>query len=179
VGLLALVMYRSQNSSGLAMGLGIFSFIFMAVGSVILFYGGRALWRDWESPKWPTTRGVIVYGKTDDSLSRVATTEGEFEEATSGARLIFRYDVGGRTQYANTRRFGQLAGSSGDWAQEIRARFPLGSEVRVAYRPDNPDLASLETGVSKEALWAPGAGAAFFLFGVAVLLFGVPAIKGF
>ena len=59
---------------------------------------------------------------------------------------------------------------------QIARQYPVGRELTVWYHPDDPDLATLEPGASKEALWAPGAGAAFFLFGLAVLIFGVPML---
>jgi hypothetical protein len=52
--------------------------------------------------------------------------------------------------------------------------------VKVAYCPSDPDLATLEPGISSEAYWLPGAGLACLLFGLAALIWGVPALtKGF
>ena len=172
-----LVRNSGRGASGMAMGAAIFSLIFITVGSVILFFGGRALWRAWRSPTWPTTRGVIVYGHRDESQATTHTRDGDFTSTVHGARLIFRYEVDGRTHFSNTRRFGQLAGADEEWAESIARQYPLGREVTVWHRRDLPDLATLEPGASKEALWAPGAGAAFFLFGLAVLIFGVPALS--
>ncbi|HYZ82967.1 MAG TPA: hypothetical protein VE621_01115, partial [Bryobacteraceae bacterium] len=55
--------------------------------------------------------------------------------------------------------------------QEIVDRYSVGRKVQVFYRVDNPATSVLEPGISDEAWYLPGAGAAFFLFGVAVLLF--------
>jgi hypothetical protein len=37
-------------------------------------------------------------------------------------------------------------------------------------------VSTVETGISNENYWIPGAGAAFFLFGLAALVFGIPAL---
>jgi hypothetical protein len=179
---MAFIIFRSafQGSSGMAVGLTIFTLVFMTIGAVILFFGGRGVLRAWQSQRWPTTRGVVVYGRTEESQSSTTTDDDEeMVSTTYGARLVYRYEVDGRTHYSNTRTFGQLAGSDAEWASRIAALYPLGREVTVAYRPDAPDIATIETGVSKEAWWAPGAGAAFFLFGLAALVFGVPALTKF
>ena len=180
-GLMAFLMYKSAfTGSGMAVGLGIFTLVFMTVGAVILFFSGRSVLRAWQSQSWPTTRGVVVYGATDKSQSVTTNDDDEeFVSTTYGARVVYRYEVNGRRHYSNTRTFGQLAGSDSDWASRIAALYPLGREVTVSYRPDAPDIATLETGIANEAWWVPGAGAAFFLFGLAALIFGVPALTKF
>jgi hypothetical protein len=170
----------SEGSSGIGFGLTIFCAIFMSIGSILLFIGGRALWRGWRSSKWPTARGVIVYGhraQSEETLPAESEDQASVNTKNDG-HLVYRFEVGGRTHFSNNRRFGQLAGSDSDWAANIAEKYPLGREVTVWYRPDNPDFATLEPGASKEALWTPGAGAAFFLFGLAALVFGVPALSG-
>jgi hypothetical protein len=52
----------------------------------------------------------------------------------------------------------------------------VGKVVTVRYAPGNPDLGVLEPGIQREAYWLPGAGAAFLLFGLAVFIWGIPAL---
>ena len=59
---------------------------------------------------------------------------------TYNSPLVVEYEVDGRKHYSNTRRFGQLAGSSEQWAQDIAERFPTGAKIQVAYSPADPDL---------------------------------------
>jgi hypothetical protein len=66
-----------------------------------------------------------------------------------------------------------LAGSAEDWADDIAARYPVGKKVKVAYLPGEPETAVLEPGIHNESWFLPGAGAAFFLFGLAVIVFPV------
>jgi hypothetical protein len=173
------VIFRASfaGASGMGVGLALFCLIFMTIGGVILFFSGRALWRASRSPEWPTTSGVIVYGHRDQSQSTTETSDGNYSSTSHSAHLIFRYEVKGQTHFSNTRRFGQLAGAGEDWAEGIAKLYPLGRKVKVWYNSDDPDLATLEPGASKEALWAPGVGAAFFLFGLLALVFGVPVLS--
>ncbi|MEK7750968.1 MAG: DUF3592 domain-containing protein, partial [Acidobacteriota bacterium] len=75
----------------------------------------------------------------------------------------------GKTYFSNIRCYGALSGASQDWAQSILERYPTGARAPVSYDPADPNTAVLEPGVTSEAYWLPGAGAAFLLFGVAVL----------
>jgi len=180
--IMACFLYRStfEGSSGIGAGLTIFCIIFMTIGSILLFIGGRALWGGWKSSDWPTTRGVIVFGHRDESPETVQAERDDRSHSNprNDGHIIFSFEVDGRTHFSNNRRFGQLAGSDSAWTDSIAEKYPLGRQVTVWYRSDDPDVATLEPGVSKEALWAPGAGAAFLLFGLAGLVFGVPALSG-
>jgi hypothetical protein len=89
---------------------------------------------------------------------------------TFNSPIIVEYEVGGRKHYTNDRRFGQLAGSGEEWAKQIAERYPIGAKAPVAYSPADPDLAVLEPGISSEAYWLPGAGAAFILFGLLAIV---------
>jgi hypothetical protein len=100
----------------------------------------------------------------------------ESRSTTHSARLIYSYEIAGSKYYSNVRRFGQLAGADADWADEITQRYPQGREVNVLYSPDDPNVAVLESGITTEAYWLPGAGLAFLLFGLAVFIWGIPAL---
>lgn len=180
-GIMALAFLRSGSSSGFKFGLVLFTLIFMTIGAIMLFYGGRELYRGHASLDWPTAKGAIVYSLRDSSTSKTRDEEtGEVETTTThAARVICKYTVDGQVYYSNVRRFGQLAGSDAQWADNVKRLYPEGREVTVWYRPQDPELATLEPGITDEAWWLPGAGAAFFLFGLAALVFGVPALTRF
>lgn len=176
-------LYRSSlgsSSSGMAMGVALFAAIFMMIGLPMLIIGGINLYRSFASQSWPTTKGEIIYDEIDVSTStresgpagrRVSRTT-----TTYGPRIIFRYEVNGKRHYSNTRRFGALSGSDAEWANEISDKYPEGYKLPVSYHPDDPNLAVIETGITPEAYWLPGAGAAFFLFGLAAAVFAAPAM---
>src|SRR5262245_28642944 len=97
-GLMASLMYKSTfTGSGMAVGLGILTQVFLPVGAGILFVGARSVLRAWQSQRWPTTRGVVVYGTTDKSQSVTTNDDDEeFVSTTYGARFVYRYEVDGR-----------------------------------------------------------------------------------
>jgi Protein of unknown function (DUF3592) len=181
VSLMFAIMYRSSTGSsslGMAIGVALFAAIFMMIGLPMLIFGSIGMYRAHASQFWPETKGEIVY----DELDATTSTETDRPKrrtrtsTTYGARIIFRYDVNGRTHYSNTRRFGALAGADSEWANEIADKYPQGLKLPVKYHPDDPNLAVIETGIASEAYWLPGAGAAFFLFGMAAALIVVPAM---
>jgi hypothetical protein len=167
----------TRNNSAFAIGLDMFAGIFAAIGASLLAAGLVNLWRAQASLHWPQAPGLITYGKIDSSRAVLETDGGRTMSASvSGARLIYQYEVAGKRHYNNTRLFGQTAGGGRAPEDEIATRYPLGKSVPVFYAPYNADLATLEPGIKSEAFWLPGAGAAFFLFGLAVFIWGVPAI---
>jgi hypothetical protein len=175
--LIVLYFGMSRHNSLFGAGLAMFAGIFATLGLSLLTIGLVNLSRANESQRWPQTSGVITYGKIDSSSHSTQMADGQRVSSTaSGAHLIFQYEVNGKKYYSNVRRFGQIAAEGGDWAWEIARRYPLGKEVTVHYSPGNPYLGVLEPGIQREALWLPGAGAAFLLFGLAVFIWGIPAL---
>jgi len=176
---MCIVLYfgMSRGSALFGVGLAMFAGIFATLGVAFLTMGLVNLARAWESRHWPQAPGAITYGKIDSS-TRVARTEdsGLVSSTTSGDHIIFGYDVNGKKHYSNVRLFGQIAEQGGISAYDVALRYPLGQKVSVHYAPGNPDLGVLEPGIYREALWLPGAGAAFLLFGLAVFIWGIPAL---
>ena len=162
-----------ESNRGFALGLGLFGSIFAGIGLVFLIPGLLNLWRAYESAHWPRAPGVIVYGRVDETqpFSREAGSNPEFT-ASSGGHFVYRYRVGERTYFSNVRRFGQID----DPGMQNDSIYPLGGPLTVAYSPSDPAVSTVETGIASESYWIPGAGSAFFLFGAAVLRFGIPAL---
>ncbi len=176
------VLYHGMDQGGgmLGAGLGIFAAIFLAIGAALLTPGLISLWNARESVKWPVVPGRILYHEEGSSTSTDKDDGGHSTTTTTySTRVIYRYQVNGQTLFNNVRRFGQLAGSSEEWASEIAAQYPMGKDVEVSYKPGDPETAALEPGIDQEAYYLPGAGAAFLLFGLAVFLWGIPALTGF
>lgn len=178
---LIIVLSRETNMSALGIGLGVFALIFCLAGGAMLYGGLVRLRHAYASRFWPVTDGVIVYQQQDASTTAERREDGTTERSISyGTNLVFQYEVGGTTHFANTRRFGSIAGAGREWADAIARRYPKGARVKVSYCPADPDLAALEPGISPEACWLPGGGLAMLLFGLAALIWGVPALgKGF
>jgi hypothetical protein len=179
-GIMAIAFIRSsEGGGGFKFGLVLFLLIFLALGLAMLAAGLVELYRGWRCRTWPTVKGQIVYSLRDTSTTVTHDEEGDTQSTTHSARVIGRYTVNGVVHFSNVRRFGQLSGSDADWADSIYRRYPRGREVLIWYHPDDPDLATLEPGVSTEAWWVPGIGLALLLFATAGLVFGVPALTRF
>lgn len=170
------LLAQGSDGSFLGYGMAVFALIFVLIGLPMLTAGLVDLWRAYASRGWPVAEGVILSGRQSssrNSSSRNVEAEPGEEEAARGSRLIYRYEVAGRRRYSDVRFFGQTADSATG-----AGRFPYGTKVPVAYSPGDPDLAVLEPGIVNDAYALPGAGAAFFLFGLAVFFFGIPALRG-
>jgi Protein of unknown function (DUF3592) len=178
-GIMCIVLYfgMSRDNYLFGAGLAMFAGIFSTLGLAFLTIALVNLSRAYESQQWPEAAGVITYGQIDSSahIEKMENCD-RVSSTTSGDHLIFGYEVNGKKYYSNVRLFGQIAAQGGDWAWKISTRYPLGKEVTVHYSPENPNLGVLEPGIDREAFWLPGAGAAFLLFGLAVFIWGIPAL---
>jgi len=175
-GIMFIVMWFASSRGsqrGFAIGLAMFASIFVTIGFLFLSAGLMNLWRSYASEHWPKVKGAVVCGRLDQSTHGAKPPAGdpEFTEL-SGTHMIYRFDVNGHRYYSNNRRFGQIDDSS----MQHNDLYPLGGEVTVSYAPGNPAISSVETGIVNENYFIPGAGAAFFFFGLAVLVFGIPAL---
>ena len=157
----------------LPFGVRVFGLVFVVAGGAMLTAGLLRFKLALDSRTWPVAAGAIVYAEEHSHTTQVEAGGGETSRVTThGAPLAYRYEVEGRTYLSNIRCFGALAGASRDWALSILERYPAGRAVPVYYNPADPDSAVLETGVSSEAFWLPGAGLAFLLFGIAAVILG-------
>ena len=155
----------------LNLGIRTFGLAFLVTGGAILTVGLVRFKHARDSRTWPVAPGTIVYAAEHSSTSEVRYSDGDRTTATSySAPVAYKFEVKGRTYFSNIRRFGALAGASKDWAESILELYPAGTQVPVSYNPADPNTAVLEPGISSEAFWLPGAGAAFLLFGAAVLI---------
>jgi hypothetical protein len=155
------------NERGFALGLGIFCSIFMTIGLVFLSAGLLSMYRSYASTHWPKTKGLVVCGRG----VKPEAPDPDFNEL-QGTHFVYRFDVDGHRYYSNVRKFGQVD----DGSMQHDELYPLGGPVTVSYSPGNPAISTVETGISSENYWIPGAGAAFFLFGLAAIVFGIPAL---
>ncbi|MBK9166908.1 MAG: DUF3592 domain-containing protein [Bryobacterales bacterium] len=179
IGAMFLAFYFSIEGTlnGFVVGLAIFSTVFTLWGAAMLWFGVERLYYGHVSQKWPVAQGEIVHRGHDSSTTTTENEDGDTVETTAySTSLVYSFDVGGQRHHASLRRFGQLAGSSAEWAAEIAERYPPGAEVPVFYHPENPDMAVLEPGINSEACFLPGAGLAVSLFSAALWVSGIPAL---
>ena len=102
-----------------------------------------AAWKAWKniqmakaSTTWPTTTGKITASETVKAMFR------------RQPRVTYSYSVNG-TPYTS-QRISFAGGYKPKETDPILARYPVGSDVPVAYAPDNPKEATLETGATKQ-----------------------------
>lgn len=110
---------------------------------IFLIFFPFAAWKAWKniqmakaSTGWPTTTGKITAAETAKVLFR------------RQPRVTYSYTVNG-TPFTS-QRISFAGGYRPKETDPILARYPVGSEVPVAYAPDNPKEATLETGATKQ-----------------------------
>jgi hypothetical protein len=152
---------------------GLLGAVFCGLGILALSSGAQRLWRGTASEHWPSVEGTVLFSRvnaseTEDSDERRSTT--------FSPQFVYTYEVDGVKHFNNRRRFGQIEGSGEDWAEDIATRYRVGKGVRVYYFQADPDVAVLEPGNNSEGLWLPGVGLVALLFGLATLIWIVPAV---
>jgi hypothetical protein len=102
-----------------------------------------AVWKAWQnvqmakaSTGWPTTTGKVTASQTAKVMFR------------RQPRVTYAYSVNG-TPFSS-QRISFAGGYRSKETDEIMSRYPVGSEVTVAYAPDKPAEATLETGANKQ-----------------------------
>src|SRR5579863_3556815 len=139
--------------------------IFILMGGAILVPGIRNLSRAVSSRHWPRTAAVVA--QSDSSAEVEHDDRGRGSSTMYSADIRFRYQIDGHEYTTDVLHFGQTGGSGDSSEAELRRlRYPLGSEVTVAYNPDAPSIAAAEPGFDSEALLLPGAGLAFAVPGI-------------
>jgi len=147
--------------------------VFCGLGILALSSGAQRLWRGAASEHWPSVQGKVLFSRVTASETR----DSEHQSSTTfSPQFVYTYELAGIKHFGNRRRFGRIEGSGEDWAADISARYPAGKGIRVYYFPADPDVAVLEPGNSSEALWLPGVGVVALLFGLATLIWIVPAV---
>ncbi len=151
---------------------GLMGAVFCGLGILALTSGAQRMWRGAASEHWPSVEGQVLFAKGE----RLGNTR---QRSTARHRIFspvrVHYEVDGVKHFNNRRRFGQIEGSGEDWAADIAARYRVGKGIRVYYFPADPDVAVLEPGNNSEGLWLPGVGLVALLFGLAALIWIVPA----
>jgi uncharacterized protein DUF3592 len=102
-----------------------------------------AVWKAWQnvqlakaSTGWPTTTGKIAAAGTAKVMFR------------RQPRVTYTYSVNGAPY--TSQRISFAGGYPPKETDAILSRYPVGSDVPVAYAPDNPKEAALETGATKQ-----------------------------
>jgi hypothetical protein len=152
---------------------GLFGAVFCGLGILALSGGAQRLWHGAASEHWPSVQGTVLFSRVNTSETRDSNQQ---RATTFSPQFVYTYEVDGVKHFNNRRRFGRIEGSGEDWAEDIATRYKAGKGVRVFYFHADPDVAVLEPGNNSEGLWLPGVGLVALLFGLATLIWIVPAV---
>ena len=152
---------------------GLLAAVFCGLGILALSSGAQRLWRGAASEHWPSVQGTVLFSRVNTSETQDSDDR---RSTTFSPQFVYTYEVDGVKHFNNRRRFGQVEGSGEDWAEDIAMRYRAGKAVRVYYFQADPDVAVLEPGNNSEGLWLPGVGLVALLFGLATLIWVVPAV---
>lgn len=140
-----------------------FLLVFVLVGVVILFLGGRVIVRAHASQRWPTVEGTVV-------ASSVQSKSGNKGGTTYHAEVLYEYRVDGELYSSSTVAFGAYGSSNPAPARKTVNRYPRKSKVVVYYAPEDPTLSTLEPGVSAKSFFLAGIGLLFSSVGVVMFI---------
>ncbi len=149
-------------------------------GTVLILDAVRMTETAEASMRWPRVRGTIV----KSSVERHETTRRPRKNSVGPRRRVrytanveFRYVIdgvehtganvtfAGASKTTNDGTKAVVEYTKGEAAQEVVARYPVGSDVQVSYDPDRPELSVLEPG--------GGSGEGSMMWGVALLALAV------
>lgn len=151
----------------------VFGAIFCGLGILALSAGAQRLWRGAASEHWPSVEGKVLFSRVNTSETRDSENRSAI---TFSPQFVYTYEIDGVKHFNNRRRFGRIEGSDDAWAADIAAHYKVGKVVQVHYFKADPDVAVLEPGNNSEGLWLPGVGLVALLFGLATLIWIVPAV---
>jgi len=125
-----------------------------AVGLVLFYLFIKTIRYAITSKKWPMVEGEIVSSKVAED------NEGYYPE------ISFSYNVSGVDYISTKINPNELVARSilGKKTAEIKIKtLPIGTPVKVYYKPDDPKKAVIEQGVTKESFFFLVAAGMFFI----------------
>ena len=142
--------------------------IIIGISFIALFVIGRNILHGLNSRNWPNTEGKIVHSGVQAHQSM--DDDGDIS-TTYGASIQYEYNVSGQEIQGTRRSFTEMRTNSVRRAEQILARYPQDSPVKVYHHPDKPSLSVLEPGVE---WWMY----ALMLIVLGLLIFGILGTLG-
>ena len=124
--------------------------IFIIVGFLVLFFGGRGAYRAYDSVNWLYVQGVVTSSSVD-----------EYEYEGYRANVFYSYSLNESSYIGDRVAYGTLDSE----AYSIVHRYPVGKSVNVYLKPSAPDVSVLEPGLRAQVFIFPGIGLFFFTLG--------------
>jgi Protein of unknown function (DUF3592) len=137
--------------------------IFLIVGVIL---GGFLFWqvlKGLKAKNWPTVSGKVA----DSKVTMHYDDEGD---RMYGSFVSYLYNVDGLAYNGDKRSFGDYSSNNRQRAEKIVARYMPGTDVKVYYRPDDPEDSVLEPGTNMVMVLFLLLPAVFLVVGVLGLL---------
>jgi hypothetical protein len=124
--------------------------------------------------KWPTTAGRIIRSEITTTVQhhrRPNRPRGDYDVTMYVPRIVYAYEADGHSFQSDDIGWSTSANRRSVAEKQVK-RYPLQSQVRVFYNPDDPAQATLSPSVGKLALilWFIAAAIAFAAFAVGWLI---------
>ena len=160
-------------------------YMFLLFGIVMLVVGGFNILGAQASSSWPTTEGEVLTSVVEKKRSRSKrkknkairipspikiSTSKPTESYSYEALVSYSYSVAGDDYVGKRLAFGAITEGGQGRAEAICERYPVGSQVKVYYDPDDAESATLEVGIQGQVFFIPGLGAVFLLVGALILV---------
>jgi hypothetical protein len=131
----------------------------LLAGIFLGFYALFCVYKGYESQKWPTTDGRIIYSRVVGSTRIIGRK----------ASIKYEYVVDGKRYISSLISY---TWKSVDYQafMQILQEYPESEDVIVHYNPRDPQEAVLKTDIARHIFW-------LFLFSALVILIGVNGVR--
>jgi hypothetical protein len=125
--------------------------VFPLIGIVAIlaldFFFIENLILQFESRNYPNTTGLITHSAVArHEVIRPASKFGSISQVSYGVDFAYHYEVNGQSFEAGRFRYDKFFWTS-EWAHNLVAAHPVGSQVQIFYNPQNPADAVLSAGM--------------------------------
>lgn len=145
----------------------------VCLGTALAAIGLRALWRGFETLKWPRVEAEIVSSdvtvRTSASSSgtpSIGVVSGGRRDEFAAYAVSFRYTIDGAEHIAHGVERGDLGLQNSQKSRDLGFAHPVGSRARVVVNPADPDDAYVAPGPSSAAWMVTGVGTTLALVGL-------------
>lgn len=138
--------YINQSNSWVLILIILFCLAFMGIGIGMLIKLVRNFSKARHSKNWLSTTGKIISSELD---AQTTADENGYETTTYIANVLFQYVVNESTFEGDCINFDYgIRTSNRDLEKSIVEQYPVGSQVKVYYDPEDPQQAVLEKRVN-------------------------------
>ena len=127
---------------------GVFLILFLIIWYIALGFIFEEANEAKDAVNWPTTSGQVVETKV---TSHTSSGSGSRKSRTSyKSWVLYRYNIGGQTLENDVVQVMTSHDSRAE-AKKVTDQYPVGSEVTVYYKMDEPETSVLVPGISDES----------------------------